>query len=219
MSGLHPINIWFENGWPQSWQWTMLAPHIRCCPEGTAHLAWQNFPTLQILNNTNTNRLSPDETPNDGSETVGKRNTDPSVSDISKDESCLNQDAVGKNCASAIAHNRSEPLSYSGKQDFLEWQAPGKIVGPNDSYITTTTAGEPKFVVLSSQLNLTYSPLTVTGDNTGYTYPPEHFVYGNDGIINGTMAIMLTDLNLFVTPFNLTMLNPHLVALGLYMTG
>ena len=34
-----------------------------------------------------------------------------------------------------------------------------------------------------------------------YTYQPEGYVYGNDGIINGTMAIMLTDLDLFVTPF------------------
>ncbi|KAE8342517.1 hypothetical protein BDV24DRAFT_173812 [Aspergillus arachidicola] len=219
MSGLAPMNVWFENGWPQSWQWTMLAPYISYCPEGTTRLAWQNFPTLQILNNPNINRVSPDDTPDDGSETVGKRITDPSVSDISKDENCLNQDAIGKNCAPAIAHNRSEPLSFPGKQVFLEWEAPGKSVGPNNSYITTTTAGEPKFVAWSSQLNLTYSPLTVTGDNTGYTYQPEGFVYGDDGIINGTMAIMLTDLDLFVTPFNLTMLNPHIVALGLYMAG
>lgn len=37
---------------------------------------------------------------------------------------------------------------------------------------------------------------------------------GNDSIINGTMAIMVTDLDLFVTPFNTTMLNPHIIALG-----
>lgn len=33
---------------------------------------------------------------------------------------------------------------------------------------------------------------------------------GTDGIINGTMAIMVTDLDLFVTPFNTSMLNPHM---------
>lgn len=37
---------------------------------------------------------------------------------------------------------------------------------------------------------------------------------GNDSIINGTMAIMVTDLDLFVTPFNVSMLNPHIIALG-----
>jgi hypothetical protein len=44
-------------------------------------------------------------------------------------------------------------------------------------------------------------------------------VFGDDAIINGTMAVMLTDTDLFVTPFNTTQLNPHIVALGLYMAG
>ncbi|KAB8235922.1 uncharacterized protein BDW43DRAFT_298516 [Aspergillus alliaceus] len=146
---------------------------------GTTRLAWQNFPTLRILNNPNINPVSPDKTPKDGSETVGKRITDPSVSDISRDENCLYQHA---------------PLSYAGKQVLFEWEAPSKSVRPNSSYITTTTAGEPKFV-------------------------PEGSVYDSDGIINGTMAVALTDLDLFVTPFNQTMLNPHIVALGLSMAG
>jgi len=68
-------------------------------------------------------------------------------------------------------------------------------------------------------LKTAYSPLTLTGSNTGYTFQPEGFVYSNDGVINGTMAVMLTDLDLFVTPFNTSMLNPHIVALGLYMAG
>lgn len=87
------------------------------------------------------------------------------------------------------------------------------------SYVTSTAAGTPAWVGWSSQLNLTYSPLVITGTNTGYTYQPEGFVYGSDGIINGTMAIMLTDLDLFVTPFNTSMLNPHIVALGMYAAG
>jgi hypothetical protein len=29
----------------------MLAPYISYCPENTTRLAWQNFPTLHILNN------------------------------------------------------------------------------------------------------------------------------------------------------------------------
>jgi hypothetical protein len=39
-------------------------------------------------------------------------------------------------------------------------------------------------------------------------------IAGTDGIINGTMALMVTDLDLFVTPFNTSMLNPHIIALG-----
>ena len=109
-------------------------------------------------------------------------------------------------------------------------------VGPNNSYVTATNAGAPSWVGWSQQLNLTYvlcfchlatlahnptrySPLTLTSNSTGYTYQPEGYVYGSDGIINGTMAVMLTDLDLFVTPFNTSMLNPHIVALGMYMAG
>ena len=74
------------------------------------------------------------------------------------------------------------------------------------------------WVTESDSLNR-YSPLTLTSNSTGFTYQPKGFVYGSDGIINGTMAIMLTDLDLFVTPFNTSMLNPHIVALGLYAAG
>lgn len=68
-------------------------------------------------------------------------------------------------------------------------------------------------------MNFTYSPLTITRQNQGYTEQPEGFVFVGDEIINGTMAVMLTDLDLFVTPFNTTMVNPHIVALGLYQAG
>ncbi|KAF5865564.1 hypothetical protein ETB97_003408 [Aspergillus alliaceus] len=91
------------------------------------------------------------------------------------------------------AQRRDENCLYQHAV-FFEWEAPSKSVRPNSSYITTTTAGEPKFV-------------------------PEGSVYNSDGIINGTMAVALTDLDLFVTPFNQTMLNPHIVALGLSMAG
>lgn len=38
----------------------------------------------------------------------------------------------------------------------------------------------------------------------------DNFHTGTDGIINGTMAIMVTDMDLYVTPFNTSMLNPHM---------
>ncbi|KAL4999922.1 ferritin-like domain-containing protein [Aspergillus recurvatus] len=219
MAGLAPMPVWFENGWPQSWQWTMLAPYISACPEGQTRLAWQNFPTLHILNNPNINRVDPDETKADGSEQVGDRIANPSDSDLPSGDSCINAQGIGNNCQPGLARNRTLPLSYPGKTLYLEWESPGKAVGPNNSYITSTTAGQPKFVGWSSQLNLTYSPLTVTGNNRGWTTQPGGVVFADDGIVNDTMAIMLTDTDLFVTPFNLTMLNPHIVALGLYQAG
>lgn len=33
------------------------------------------------------------------------------------------------------------------------------------------------------------------------------------------MFVALTDVDLYVTPFNLSMVNPHVASLGLYMAG
>lgn len=70
-----------------------------------------------------------------------------------------------------------------------------------------------------SQLNLTYTPLVTTGNNSGYTYQPAGEVYEGDPAVNGTTFIALTDEDVFLTPFNLSMINPHVVALGLYQAG
>ena len=132
---------------------------------------------LHILNNANINRYSPNDTAQDGSETTGSRVVDPSTSNIT--ESCLATNATGYGCYPEIAHNKSEPLSFAGKKVLLKWDAPGVAVGPNNSYVTSTSAmGEPSWVGWSNQLNLTYSALTLTGSNEGYTYQPEGYVYG-----------------------------------------
>ncbi|KAL4780090.1 hypothetical protein BJX76DRAFT_361151 [Aspergillus varians] len=113
--GLAPMPVWFENGWPQSWQWTMLAPYISYCPEGTTRLAWQKFPTLRILDSSNIDRLVPNSTKQDGSETVGDQITDPSLSNQTGTDGCVTAQRIGSNCAPNLARNRSEPLSHPGK--------------------------------------------------------------------------------------------------------
>jgi hypothetical protein len=70
-----------------------------------------------------------------------------------------------------------------------------------------------------SQLNLTYTELKVTGENKGYAYQPASEVFETDPALNGTAFIALTDTDMFVTPYNLTILNPHIRALGLYQAG
>ena len=217
MSGLHPMPVWFETGIPQSWAWTYLAPYISSCPENTTRLAWQNFPALHVANQANINRFSPNDTAD--WERVGNRTSDPAVSTIPQNESCINVNETGYGCGPAVARNRSEPLSFPGKQINLLWDVPGQAVGPNNSYTTSTSAGEPAFVAWVSQLNLTYTPLTVTGENTGYTYQPAGEVYESKGAVNGTTFIALTDLDLYLTPFNLSMINPHVVALGMFQAG
>ena len=59
----------------------------------------------------------------------------------------------------AITHNRTTPLSQAGYQLNLTWDSPGKQVGPNNSYTTSTTAGPAK--VCGHTMNeLTTSVLT-----------------------------------------------------------
>lgn len=219
MSGLFPMPVWFETGIPQSWAWTLLAPYISSCPENQTRLAWQNFPALHILNQPNINRFSPNDTAN--GEVVGNRTSDPSIStpELPEDQSCEHLNVTGYGCGPGISRNKSEPLSFPGKQVYFTWDAPGSPVGPNNSYVTATSAGEPQFVAWVSQLNLTYTPLTKTGDNAGYTFQPASEVYESDPAVNGTMFVALTDSDLFLTPFNLSMINPHVAALSLYQAG
>ncbi|KXT18591.1 hypothetical protein AC579_9812 [Pseudocercospora musae] len=217
MSGLHPMPVWFETGIPQSWAWTFLAPYISSCPENTTRLAWQNFPALHVVNQANINRVSPNDTAD--WERTDNRTSSPATIPPQA-ESCINLNKTGYGCGPGIAHNRSEPLSFPGKQVRFLWDTPGQPVGPNNSYVTSTMAGEPKWVAWAAQLNLTYTPLTVTGPNEGYTYQPAGEVYeGGQGIVNGTMFVALTDTDMFLTPFNLSMINPHVVALGVYQAG
>ncbi|KAI6806181.1 hypothetical protein KC332_g13259 [Hortaea werneckii] len=219
MSGLHPMPVWFEAGIPQSWAWTFMAPYISSCPENQTRLAWQNFPALHVANQANINRVSPNDTAI--WERVDNRTSSPATIP-EQDDSCINLNKTGYGCGPAITRNRSEPLSFPGKQVLLEWDTPGKPVGPNNSYVTSVSdvAGEPAYVAWAAQLNLTYTPLTVTGPNTGYTYQPNATVYENgQQIVNGTMFIAVTDTDMPLTPFNLSMINPHVLALGVYQAG
>jgi hypothetical protein len=164
------------------------------------------------------NRFSPNDTAN--WEVTGRRVADPSISTIPANQSCVNVNVTGYGCGPAIAHNRSEPLSFAGKKVFFEWDNKGQAVGPNNSYVTDSTAmNPPAYVAWVSQLNLTYTSLTLTGNNSGFTFQPAGDVYAGDPAVNGTMFVAITDSDLYLTAFNLSMINPHVVALGLYVAG
>ncbi|EAL91365.1 ferritin-like domain-containing protein [Aspergillus fumigatus Af293] len=217
--GLFPMPVWFEVGVPQSWAWTLLAPYISYCPANQTRLAWQNFPSLYIENQPNPYRVNGSSSVNEtladgGMNTLASRN-------VTGPESCLNKTAVGESCSPAITHNRTSPLSYPGRTVTLSWDAPGKGVGPNNSYITNTTAGCPSYVLWASQLNVTYSTLTTSGNSSyGTTIQPDLSTYAGDPALNGTIFIAITDTDLFVTPFNISSINPHIVAgPALYQAG
>ncbi|OSC97445.1 Rds1 protein [Trametes coccinea BRFM310] len=122
----------------------------------------------------------------------------------------------------AISSNTTYSISNPGRTLNLTWESPGMQVGPDGAYNTSTSAGEPKFVAWISQLNTTYTDLTIIGNNSGSTVQPGGEIFGNDtfSTINGTIFVLVTDANPYVTPFNLTMLNQHVVAgPAMYQSG
>ncbi|EED78386.1 predicted protein [Postia placenta Mad-698-R] len=113
----------------------------------------------------------------------------------------------------AITQNHTA-FTSPGQNISLSWESPGKSVGPNNSYTTNTTAGEPKFAAWISQLNTTYTPLTNVSGHTAYTTQPGGEIYGNNtfSTINGTIFVVITDSDPYVTPANLSFINQHVVA-------
>jgi len=127
----------------------------------------------------------------------------------------------GSLTTASLSTNRTE-LSAPGNKINLKWESPGKQVGPNNSYTTTTSAGQPQFAAWISQLNVTYTPLENVNNNSASTTQPGSEIYGNGTVptVNGTMFVLVTDKDLFVTPYNLTLLNKHVVAgPALYVAG
>ncbi|EJU02858.1 hypothetical protein DACRYDRAFT_78763 [Dacryopinax primogenitus] len=123
----------------------------------------------------------------------------------------------------AITHNRTA-LSTPRQKVSFTWENPGKKVGYNDLYTTSTSAGKPKFAAWISQLNTTYTPLNDISGNSAWTYQPDGTVFVIEGyydpIVNETMFILITDTDLHVTPYNISLLNDHVVAgPAIYQSG
>ncbi|KAF4594924.1 Protein rds1 [Ophiocordyceps camponoti-floridani] len=216
LGGMFPMPEWQTPSIPQSWAWTLLAPYISSCPQNQTRLVWQNFPALFIVNQPNPALVNGSSAIN---KTVGGSSNTLSTAGIPPSQLCINQTDPLLNCSPAVTHNRSIPLSYPGRVVYLQWDAPGQLVGPNNSYVTTTTAQVPKYAAWVSQLNVTYSPLFNVSGRTAQTIQPNVSTWLGDPAINGTMFLALTDNDLYVTPYNLTMLNPHVAALAVYQAG
>jgi hypothetical protein len=176
-----------------------------------------------------------------------------SVPQSPKGPGTSNVTAPGASCGASVSNVRAMPLTSAGRQVLLQWDLPGKRIGPNNSYITTThtSAGSAKFVAWVSQLNVTYTPLrivnavnatsgfdftkSVNGTNgtndtaavnstlngiRGFTTQPDLETYQGHPAFNGTIFLAITDSDPFLTPFNLSLINPHVVAgPALYQAG
>jgi hypothetical protein len=124
----------------------------------------------------------------------------------------------------AITHNRTQ-LSYPGREVTFEYEDPGKCVGPDGKYVTSTNAlGPAKYAAWISQLNTTYVPLYdigFNGTNTAKAVQPNQYLFSElNPLLNGTVYVALVDEDVFVTPHNITFLNDHIVAgPALYQVG
>lgn len=120
----------------------------------------------------------------------------------------------------AAINTQREPLTAANRTVQFQWDSPGQNVSANNSYVSSVAneSATPAFVAWISQLNVTYTPLEVTGENTGQTTQPAGVVFEgiDNNIVNDTLFVGLTDTDLYVTPYNLSLLNDHILAFGLY---
>ncbi|KAH6913461.1 Rds1 protein [Coprinopsis sp. MPI-PUGE-AT-0042] len=100
-------------------------------------------------------------------------------------------DPITVNNSTEPGENNQAALSNNRRQVDLTWEDPGKTVSYNNSYTTSTSAG-----------------------NSGSTIQPGGNVWGPNtvSILNNTVFVLITDSNPYVTPFNLSKLDDHVVA-------
>ncbi|KAM0790550.1 hypothetical protein ACM66B_004419 [Microbotryomycetes sp. NB124-2] len=122
----------------------------------------------------------------------------------------------------AISTNRT--LTRAGREIQVSWESPGRSTGPNNSYTTNTTAGEARFAAFVQQLNVTYVGLDSVNlsSRTATVRQSGTQLYGlsSPPIVNETVFLVLTDANPSLTPYNISLINQHVVAgPAMYIAG
>ncbi|KAJ5690187.1 Protein rds1 [Penicillium macrosclerotiorum] len=208
---LFPMPEWFEVGIPQSWAWTLLAPYISSCPGNQTRLVWQNFPALRILNQPSL--ATAGMTSNSSNGSAVNNTISPGINVVKTPNRSSNSSSSSDSDCGVTVTSKPAALSFAGRYVILQWENAGKRVGPNNSYVTSSQAKTAKYVAWVSQLNVTYTSLGPSHNGTyGYTVQPDLDTYEGDPAVNGTMFIAITDDNPVLTPFNLSLINPHVVA-------
>lgn len=93
----------------------------------------------------------------------------------------------------------------------------GKQVGPDKAYITVNSGKKPTHAIWVSNLNATLAELTLTSEYSGYAVLPGAPVYNTSltdtgPAISGTNFVALIDAPDYYTPYNLSLVIPHMVA-------
>lgn len=79
----------------------------------------------------------------------------------------------------AVSTNITQLVS-PGETIYFSWEDPGKKVGPDLSYTTANSGKKPTHALWLQQLNATYTPITLTGSNSGYAKLPTARVYDTE---------------------------------------
>ncbi|GAA6003131.1 ferritin-like domain-containing protein [Rhodotorula paludigena] len=109
----------------------------------------------------------------------------------------------------------------AGREITFEWEPLNKTVGYDDLYKTSSVAGDPKFMAFISQYNVTYVPLQNVSNNSASAIVPNATVFPGIGPsqITNSVFVALTDSDIYVTPYNLTLINNATVAVGIYQAS
>ena len=120
---------------------------------------------------------------------------------------------------SAISTNRTAFVTPGVTSIELSYEAPGKQVSYNASqpYITAlgknVTQTDNLTCVFIAQLNATNVPFQRTGNNTGNCLVPEGTLFSDsNNIVNGSNFLLLASEEIYVTPYNLSLLDDITVA-------
>ncbi|KAK9475979.1 hypothetical protein V1514DRAFT_286330 [Lipomyces japonicus] len=185
--GLFPTPALFQTAISQSLGWSLLSRYITGCSQLTPRLVWQNFPTLNITN-------APNATSNWTLAGITGNFTTPNPSSI------------------PLPGTENTTINFTA--DF-----PGNAVGPNRTYTTSSHAlGQPRFAAWISQINVTYTELiNFSNSSTGWTASASLpsvalFPTSRTPLISGSVYVVITDTDQPVTPFDISILNDHIIA-------
>ncbi|GAA5866788.1 hypothetical protein JCM3774_001801 [Rhodotorula dairenensis] len=103
----------------------------------------------------------------------------------------------------------------------LYWEPLNKTVGYDDLYKTESVAGEPKFLAFINQLNVTYAPLEGVNltSRVAHASVPNGTVFPPEPQVVNSVFVALVDEDIFLTPYNVSLINNHTVAVGMYQAS
>jgi hypothetical protein len=186
-------------GLPQAYVWSLLSQYIVHCPESNPRINFNIFPLVNVTNQKN----------------WAAQNLTSSVF-----FPCLWGSFLTIS-VSVVSNNITSQFS-PGHPVNITWEATGMQRGPPEQggYVTAVspTAGSPKFLAYIHQLNVTYTPLEnvdLASRTASTTFPDFKIFNQTHGFnVNGTVFIAITDDDVPLTPFNLSLINNHTLAVG-----